>query len=67
VEEIQESLVEDSLQKGKTIECGAALEVLNHFFLDCSIYLEARTTLIGHLNMATTYYTLDIKGVRRPG
>ena len=47
--------------------CGAALENLKHFFLDCPIYLEARTTLIGHLNMVTTCYTLDIKGVRRPG
>jgi hypothetical protein len=47
--------------------CGAALEILKHFFLDCPIYLEASTTLIGHLNMATTCYTLDIKGVRRPG
>ena len=32
--------------------CGVALENLKHFFLDCPIYLEARTTLIGHLNMA---------------
>jgi hypothetical protein len=47
--------------------CSAALEISKHFFLDCPIYLEANTTLIGHLNMATTYYTLDIKGVRRPG
>ena len=47
--------------------CGAALENLKHFFLDCPIYLEARTTLIGHLNMVTTCYTLDIKGVCRPG
>ena len=34
--------------------CGADLEILKHFFLDCPKYLEARTTLIGHLNMATT-------------
>ena len=50
--------------------CGSALEILKHFFSDCPIYLEASTyatTLIGHLNMATTCYTLDIKGVRRPG
>ena len=47
--------------------CGVALENLKHFFLDCPIYLEARTTLIGHLNMVTTCYTLDIKGVCRPG
>ena len=47
--------------------CGVALENLKHFFLDCPIYLEARTTLIGHLNMVTTCYTLDIKGVHRPG
>ena len=33
---------------------GAALEILKLFFLDCPKYLEARTTLIGHLNMATT-------------
>jgi hypothetical protein len=46
--------------------CGASLENLKHFFLDIPIYLEARTTLIGHLNMATTCYSLDIKGVRRP-
>ena len=43
--------------------CGVALENLKHFFLDCPIYLEARTTLIGHLNMVTTCYTLDMKGV----
>ena len=47
--------------------CGVALENLKHFFLDCPIYLEARTTLIGNLNMVTTCYTLDIKGVCRPG
>jgi hypothetical protein len=29
--------------------CGASLENLKHFFLDIPIYLEARTTLIGHL------------------
>jgi hypothetical protein len=34
--------------------CGVALEILKLFFLDCPKYLEARTTLIGHLNMATT-------------
>ena len=43
--------------------CGVALENLKHFFLDCPIYLEARTTLIGYLNMVTTCYNLDIKGV----
>ena len=41
--------------------CGAALENLKHFFFDCPIYLQARTTLIDNLNMATTCYTLDIK------
>ena len=34
--------------------CGVALEILKLFFLDCPKYLEARTTLIGHLYMATT-------------
>ena len=47
--------------------CGASLENLKHFFLDIPIYLEARTTLIGHLNMVKTCYTVDINGVRRPG
>ena len=41
--------------------CGAALENLKHFFLDCPIYLQARTKLIDNLNMVTTCYTLDIK------
>jgi hypothetical protein len=41
--------------------CGAALENLKHFFLDCPIYLQARTTLIYNINMVTTCYTLDIK------
>jgi hypothetical protein len=41
--------------------CEAALENLKHFFLDCPIYLQARTTLIDNINMATTCYTLDIK------
>jgi hypothetical protein len=40
--------------------CGAALENLKHFFLNCPIYLQARTTLIDNLNMVTTCYTLDI-------
>jgi len=43
--------------------CDAALENLKHFLLDCPIYLQARTTLIDNLNMVTTCYTLDIKGV----
>ena len=34
--------------------CGAALESLKHFFLDCPIYLQARTTLIDNINMVTT-------------
>jgi hypothetical protein len=81
VEEIKESVVEDSrsasflnydlfrvgIVADTSCRCGAALEILKHFFLDCPIYLEASTTLIGHLKMATTCYTLDIKGVRRPG
>jgi hypothetical protein len=33
--------------------CGAALENLKHFFLDCPIYLQARTTLIYNINMVT--------------
>ena len=41
--------------------CGAALENLTHFFFDCPIYLQVRTTLIYNLNMVTTCYTLDIK------
>ena len=41
--------------------CGAALENLKQFFLDCPIYLQARTTLIDKLNMVTTCHTLDIK------
>jgi hypothetical protein len=40
--------------------CGTALENLKHFFLNCPIYLQARTTLIDNLNMVTTCYTLDI-------
>ena len=39
---------------GTSCRCGAALEILKLFFLDCPKYLEARTTLIGHLNMSTT-------------
>jgi hypothetical protein len=34
--------------------CGAALENLNNFFLDCPIYIQARTTLIGNINRVTT-------------
>jgi hypothetical protein len=41
--------------------CGAALEDLKHFFLDCPIYIQARTILIGNINRVTTYYTLDIE------
>ena len=41
--------------------CGAAFEDLKHFFLDCPIYLQARTKLIDNINMVTTCYTLDIK------
>jgi hypothetical protein len=41
--------------------CGVAFENLKHFFLDCPIYLQARTTLIDNINMVTTCYTLDIK------
>jgi hypothetical protein len=41
--------------------CGAALENLKHFYLDCSIYLQARTALIGNLNRFTTCYNLHIK------
>jgi hypothetical protein len=41
--------------------CGAALENFKHFFLNCPIYLQARTTLIDNLNMVTTCYSLDIK------
>ena len=41
--------------------CGAALENFTHFFFDCPIYLQVRTTLIYNLNMVTTCYTLDIK------
>jgi hypothetical protein len=41
--------------------CGAVFEDLKHFFLDCPIYLQARTKMIDNINMVTTYYTLDIK------
>jgi hypothetical protein len=41
--------------------CGTALENLKHFFFNCPIYLQARTTLIYNINMVTTCYTLDIK------
>jgi hypothetical protein len=39
--------------------CGAALEYLKHFFLDCPIYIQA--TLIGNSNRVTTCYTLEVK------
>ena len=42
-------------------QCGAALENLKHFFLDCPIYIQARTILIGNINRVTTCYTLDIE------
>jgi hypothetical protein len=32
-----------------------------HFFLDCPIYIQARTILIGNINRVTTCYTLDIE------
>ena len=38
-------------------QCGAALENFKHFFFDCPIYLQARTTLINNLNMVTTCYS----------
>ena len=41
--------------------CGAALKNLKHFILDCPIYIQARTILIGNINRVTTCYTLDIK------
>jgi hypothetical protein len=41
--------------------CGDALENLKHFFLDCPIYIQARTKLIGNINRVTTCYTLDIE------
>jgi hypothetical protein len=41
--------------------CGAALENLKHFFLDCPIYIQARIILIGNINRVTTCYTLDIE------
>ena len=41
--------------------CGGPLENLKHFFLDCPIYLQARTTLIDNLNRVTTCYAQDIK------
>ena len=41
--------------------CGAALENLKHFFLDCPIYIQARTILISNINRVTTCYTLDIE------
>jgi hypothetical protein len=36
------------------LQLGAALENSKDFFLDCSIYLQARTTLIGNINRVTT-------------
>jgi hypothetical protein len=45
----------------QSCRCGAAFENLKHFFLDCPIYLQARTTLIDNISMDTTYYALDIK------
>jgi hypothetical protein len=41
--------------------CGAALENLKHFVLNCPIYIQARTILIGNINRVTTCYTLDIE------
>jgi hypothetical protein len=41
--------------------CVGALENLKHFFLDCPIYLQARTILVDTSNMATTFYIIDIK------
>jgi hypothetical protein len=41
--------------------CGAALENLKHFSLDYPIYLQARTTLIDNINIATTCCALAIK------
>jgi hypothetical protein len=41
--------------------CGTALENLKHFFLDCPIYIQARTILIGNINRVKTCYTLDIE------
>jgi hypothetical protein len=41
--------------------CGAALVNVKHFFLDCPIYILARTTLICNINRVTTCYTLDIE------
>jgi hypothetical protein len=34
--------------------CGAALENLKHFFLDCPIYIQARTILIGNIKIKQT-------------
>ena len=41
--------------------CGAALANLKYFFLDCPIYIQARTILIGTIYRVTTCYTLDIE------
>jgi hypothetical protein len=41
--------------------CGAALENLKHFFLDCPIYIQARTILIGNIKRDTTCCTLDVE------
>jgi hypothetical protein len=38
----------------QSCRCGAALENLKHFFFNCPIYLQARTTLIDNINMVTT-------------
>jgi hypothetical protein len=36
-------------------------ESFKHFFLDCPIYIQASTILIGNINRVTTCYTLDIE------
>ena len=41
--------------------CGPALENLKHFFLDCPIYIQARTILIGNIKRDTTCCTLDVE------
>jgi hypothetical protein len=41
--------------------CGFTLENLKHFFLDCPIYIQAKTTLIYNINRVTTCYTQDIE------
>jgi hypothetical protein len=49
------------IESDSSCRCRAAHEDLKHFLLDCPIYTQARTALIGTINRVTTCYTLDIE------